>query len=74
MILWISLVVVSPFDLDMKWNTSELSCSEDDIFIVVYFDRRIAMMRQSMTGILIRNIIEIPSIVAFILPKKNKND
>jgi len=74
MILWISLAVDSPFDLDIKCNTIESSYPEENILIVEYFDRRIAMMRQSMTGILIRNIIEIPSMVVFILPKKNKID
>jgi hypothetical protein len=74
MILWISLAVDSPFDFDIKCNTSESSYSEENIFIVEYFDRRIAIVRQNMTGILIRNIIEIPSMVVFILPKKNKID
>jgi hypothetical protein len=72
MILWISLVVNAPFDLGIKCKTTESSCSEDDILIVEYFDRRIAMIRQSMTGILIRNIIEIPSMAMLILPKKTK--
>ena len=74
MILLISLAVDSPFDLDIKCNTSELSYSEDVIFIVEYFDRRIALIRQIMTGMLIRNIIEMPSMAKSILPKENKID
>jgi len=74
MISWISLAVDSPFDLDIKCNTNESSYSEDVIFIVEYFDRRIAMIRKIMTGILIRYIIEMPSMEIPILPKENKID
>jgi hypothetical protein len=74
MISWISLAIDSPFDLDIKCNTNESSYSEDVILIVEYLDRRIAMIRQIMTGILIRYIIEMPSMEILILPKENKID